>query len=468
MKNIIINIITISIILTSFWACTNDDIVVRYPESTPVIDTAIVSESIITYGDSIHLKVAVSDQVAPLSTMLVRVVVNNEIVASELVRTKGNQSSFKRTFHVPFVANRPNNAPVKIYLTSTNVTGIVKDSIISTTIAKRPAITDLYLVPDFGQGTTTKLTLVNADSLIYKATGLTLSTSFNYKIATKINAFKRVDWTGMVFGKVGEGIGLIDQTGESINATDGTLVGISIFTFDALQFKAKVGGKLLAPVTTLDVIADLPLNPATLMNNTNFRGGNVYFGENVEVTFTGLTGDIANNISPDYFEKTGVNKAKFLGKTGLYKAYYLTTANFVYIEPQPETLYPEVLWVCGTGYGRPSSPYETTASWNWNSPLDYYPARPIAPGIYQVTMYCKNTPSTDTNIYGGLDFKFFHKRGWWDGHETWVNDYSVQAPFLGPQNVGGNVKVMSATVIEGVFKFTLNTNNKSLTYEKLN
>ena len=196
-------------------------------------------------------------------------------------------------------------------------------------------------MPDFGSGATAKLELVNADSLIYQATGLSYNTSFSYKLATKLDKFKRIDWSGMVFGKVGDGIGLIDQTGESINATDGTLVGISKFAFDALHFTSKVGGKLLEPVTTLDVIADLPPNPPSLINNTDFRGGNVYFGENVEVTFSGITtDDLANNISPDYFEVTGANKAKFLGKTGLYKAYYLTTANYLYIEPQPETFIP--------------------------------------------------------------------------------------------------------------------------------
>lgn len=455
-------------LLIGVFSCTNEDIVVTYPSSIPQIDTAKVTETTITYGDSIHLKIATSDKIAPLSTILIRVVVNNDIVASETVRTKGNQSSFTRAYHVPFVANRPDNAAVKVYLTLTNVSGIEKDSIVNSTIAKRPIITNFYLVPDFGQGATSKLTLVNADSLIYTATGLLLSTSFSYKIATKINAFKRIDWTGLVFGKVGDGIGLVNQTGESLNASDGTLVGISIFTFDALQFKTKVGGKLLEPVTTLDVIADLSANPVTLNDNTGFRGGDVYFGENVEVTFTGITGNLANQISPDYFEVTGANKAKFLGKTGLYKAYYHTTGNFLYIDPQPETLYPEVLWVCGTGYGRPSSPYGSTASWNWNSPMDYYPARLVSPGVYQVTMYCKNEPSTNTNIYGSLDFKFFHKRGWWDGHETWVDDYTVQEPFLGPTGVGGNIKVLSATVVDGVYKFTLNTNSKTLTYEKLN
>ena len=115
-----------------FWACSNDDVVVKYPKSTPSIDTVQVAESVINYGDSIHLHVGVSDKVAPLSTLLVKIVVNNEVVTSEVIRTKGNRASIKRTYGIPFVANRPDNAPVSIYITSTNVSGIEKDSIVST------------------------------------------------------------------------------------------------------------------------------------------------------------------------------------------------------------------------------------------------------------------------------------------------------------------------------------------------
>ena len=474
-----------------FGSCLQEPLMVEYPTSTPKIDTAIVTETLLTYGDtihgdSIHLKVAVSDNVAPLSTLKVRVIVSfqndnikiiNQII-SETIRTKGNASSIKRAYRIPFGPNCPDNADVQVYLTETNVSGITKDSIVSTTKAKRPLnknadgtpilVTDYYLVPDFGQGSSAKLTLVNADSMTYKATGLSLKNSFSYKIATKIDKFKRIDWTGMVFGKVGNGIGLIKSTGESINAADPKLVGISIFSFNALSFTSNVGGKLLEPVKTLDIIADLPATPETLINNKDFRGGNIYFGENVEVTFTGITGSLANSISPDYFEVTGPTTAKFLGKNGLYKAYYLITANFLYIEPQPEALYPEVLWVCGTGFGRPSTPYMTTASWNWNSPLDYYPCRLVSTGIYQVTMYCKNTPNTDPlNLYGLLDFKFFHKRGWWDGHEEWAINYTVTPPFLGPDKVNGNMKVLSATVVDGVYRITLNQNDKTIKAVKL-
>ena len=472
MKNII-KLIIIVCLSAAFWACTNpEDVVVRYAASTPKIDTAVVREAQITYGDSIHVRIVVSDKVAPLSTLVLRVVCNNEVVNSETIRTKGNLTSVVRTYKIPFVANRPDNIPVKIYLTETNVSGIAKDSIVSTTIAKRPAFPELWLVPD---GTTKgiKLDLTDPVNLVYSIKGLTFGTSITYKLATKVKTpFKKVDWSGLVFGKVGDGIGVTDSLtsvagSTSITTTDATLVGISEFTFDALKFTVKVGGKLLEPVTTLDVIADLPLNPASLGSPTGFRGGNVYFGEGVEVTFSNIT-NLANNISPDYFQVTGTNTAKFLGKTGLYKAYFLTTTNYLYIEPQPEAIYPDVVWVCGTGFGRPQTPYVTTSSWNWNSPLDYYATRKIANGIYQVTMYCKNEPSTDTNIYGKCDFKFFHKRGWWDGHELWVDTYILTPPFLGPTGVGGNVKLLSGTVLDGVYRFTVNENDKTFTAVKLN
>ncbi|MGE5394507.1 MAG: DUF5016 domain-containing protein [Candidatus Saccharibacteria bacterium] len=466
MKNNI-KFIILAAIFFSFWACKNDDVVVRYPRSTPKIDTATVAEREITYGDSIHLRVGVSDKVAPLSTLKVKIVVSNDEVSSEVIRTKGNHASIKRTYRVPFEANRPENAKVEIHLSSVNVSGTVKDTVVSSTTAKRPVISELYIVPDLGSGTATKLELVNADSLLYKATGLQYKTLFNYKLATRLDKFKRIDWSGMVFGKVGNGIGLIDKTGESITASDPTLVGISEFTFDALHFTPRLGGKLLEPVTTLDVMTDLPPNPSSLINNKDFRGGDVYFGENKEVTFSGITTDLANSISPDYFEVTGANKAKFLGKTGLYKAYYLTTANYLYIDPQPETLYPDALWICGTGFGRPSAPYEATASWNWNSPLDYMPCRLIAPGIYQATMYCKNTPNTEGKKYGTLDFKFFHKRGWWDGHEEWGVNYTVSPPFLGPTDTNGNINVLSEEKVDGVYRFTLNQNDKTIKAVKL-
>lgn len=467
MKNIFKFLVLICVSF-AIWSCTNQDIVVHYQASTPKIDTAKVTETQITYGDSIHVRIAVSDKLEPLSTLLLKVVCNNEVVVSETFRTKGNSTGFSRTYGVPFVANRPDNTPVKVYLTLTNLEGFTKDSIISTTIAKRLALPELYVVPDFGTGLPAKLVLIDPINLIYKATGLVYSTSINYKVAAKLSPpFKRtIDWTGMVFGKAGTGLGLINSAGESANVTDATLVGISEFTFDALKFTVKVGGKLLEPVKTLDMIADLPLNPSTLINNTDFRGGNIYFGEGVEVTFSGIS-NLANNLSPDYFQVTGSNTAKFLGKTGLYKAYYLISAGYLYIEPQPDIIYPDVLWICGAGFGRPQTPYiENIKPWNWNSPLDYAPCRLVSPGIYQVTVYCKNDVTTKT--IGTLNFKFFNYRGW-DHGEQLSTVYTVSAPLSASLETGnvGNTVGLSSAPFEGVYQITLNQNDKTIKAVKI-
>lgn len=455
---IVVILSAISLLIT----CKDDRVLVTYPESYPVFDQAEVLESTIVYGDSITLNVSVSDK-TPLSTLEVKVLVNNELITRESIRTKGNSSEVTRRYGIPFVANRPDNIPVKVYLSSINVDGYTTDLILQSTTTIRPVITDVWMVPTLGK--TYKLDLIDAENLIYYAEGMDFGNSVTYRLATKLDKFKKVDWTGMVFGKVGDGIGLIDQSGDPISVTDETLVGISKLTFDAIKFTAVVGGKLLEPITTLDINYDLaPL----VMASKNFMGGNIYFGKDVEVTFTGLN-NLANSLPPDYFEITGEYTAKFLGNTAIYKAYYYINGNYLYVEPQPDVIYPEALWICGTGFGRPSAPYGTTSSWNWNTPFDYAPCRLVSPGIYQATIYGKNS-DPDGNGYGSLDFKFFFKRGWWDAaHEIDAAQYTLTAPFFGRTDTGntGNVNA-GVTDFEGVFKITLNQNTKTITLDKIN
>ncbi len=185
---------------------------------------------------------------------------------------------------------------MKVYLSSINVDGYTTDTIINTTIAKRPVINDLWLVPV--KGTTYKLTLIDSANYIWHADGMDFGDSFVYRLATKIdNKFHKVDWSGIVFGQVGDGINMIDESGEPIASYDPTLVSIKEITFDAMQLTVQVAGKLLEPVTTLDINADLsPL----VMSGEDFLGGNIFFGEGVEVTFTGLS-DLHKSLPPDFF-----------------------------------------------------------------------------------------------------------------------------------------------------------------------
>jgi len=289
--------------------------------------------------------------------------------------------------------------------------------------------------------------------------------SVTFRIATKLDKFNRVDWSGIVFGQVGDGLGIIDPTGDPIYLERPDLVGISEMTFDAFAFTVEGGGKLLEPVTTLDIQTDLaPL----VMASSDFRGGNIYFGQDVEITFSGLT-ELTNSLPPDFFEITGENTAVFTAPSAIYKAYYYVDGNYLYVEPQPDVIYPEALWVCGTGFGRPSSPYETTSSWNWNTPFDYAPAIRIGDGIYQLTIFGRNQDD-DANGFGSFDFKFFFKRGWWDAaHEIDAASYAVTEPFFGRTDTGntGNVNA-GTTAFEGVFRITLDENAKTITIEQIN
>jgi hypothetical protein len=307
--------------------------------------------------------------------------------------------------------------------------------------------------------------LIDTTNLIFKATGMTYGSTLSYRLATKITKFNKVDWTGLVFAFKDGGINLVNQQDvfDFITVTDETLLRITDLTFDAIGLTATIAGDPLEPATTLDINTDLV---PVVLDYKDFLGGNIYFGKDVEVTFTGLT-NLANNLSPDYFEVTGENTARFVGNTAVYKAYYSISDNYLFIEPLPDVIYPEALWVCGTGLGRPSSPYETTTSWNWNSPYDYIPCREVSDGIYEFTAYMKNTP--DGKGYGTLDFKFFHKRGWWDGHEVNASEYTVGDPLLGLWVEGklGNVNGGTA-VYEGVYRVTIDMNAKTITPEKLN
>ncbi len=46
--------------------------------------------------------------------------------------------------------------------------------------------------------------------------GMNFGDSVTYRLATKLDKFSKVDWSGLVFGQVGDGIGIIDESGKPI------------------------------------------------------------------------------------------------------------------------------------------------------------------------------------------------------------------------------------------------------------
>ncbi len=471
-KNLLLLIIPALLAIAT--GCQQEEILrVTYPESYPVFDSVYVTETQITYGDSISLHLGISDKKTPLSTLSIKVVVNDEILASQVIRTKGNEATYKAKYRIPFIARMPDNADVEVHLKAINVEGFETDTILASTKAKRVPIPDLWV--SFPTAVGFKLTLIDPAKHIYQAQNLTLGNNISFRLATKVRSGVRVDWTGMTFGMPNGKFGQIYAADEPlISLNDPTIYGYNKITVDLFNFTVVGEGKKLEPATELNLTSfgTVALNSTNHLNVTtqkNWRSTQIYLGKNVEITFTGF-GNLNTSLTPDFFEVTGANKAKFLGETGIYMLYFLPAANYLYVE-QPAAVFPSVLWLDGVGAGRPVAPFIKTTSWNWNSPEEYIFCRRVSEGIYQATFFAEHAEDLTFTEPWRLRFsmKFFHQRGWGGEEDARTYNIGTNLLFAPTANDVGNFMGTDNLVGQaGVYRITINTNAKTVSFVKLN
>lgn len=454
-------------------SCQEEELRVRYDESHPVFTKAIVAESQITYGDSVSLEVEVADTKTPLSTLQIKVVVNDVLLASEEIRTKGNSATYANKYSIPFVARMPDNAEVEIHLKSINVEGFTTDTILHNTIAKRIPIPDLWMT--FPASIGIKLTLVDPAKHIYEASNLTLGNTITFRLATKVRSGNRIDFSGMAFGMPNGEFGLIYNINDpQFVLKDPTIYGFTKITVDLLNFTVTGEGRKLEPATELN-LSNFVSEKLTSIDHLNvsrlkdWKTFEIYMGKDVEITLTGF-GNLATSLTPDFFEVTGANKAKFLGETGIYKFYFLPEANYLYVE-QPTATYPNALWLDGVGAGRPVAPFVKTTSWNWNSPEEYIFCRKISEGVFQATFYANHIEAAviDESWRERFSMKFFHRRGW-EGEED-ARTYTISTPNLFAPTESDKGNFVGTPEFEGqggVYRVTINTITKKINFVKLN
>jgi len=473
MKSKIINPILFACIATMFFSCKEDLSMVHYPASTPNFQQAAVKESTIVYGDSITVNAEISDKM-PLSTLEVMVVVNDQLIEKESVRTAGNSYSYNQRFSIPFGPYMPDNVPVEVHLSSINVEGFHRDTVLTTAIATRPLIPTMYMVE---RTKTVELTLTDPKNYIYSADNLTFGNDVAFLLPTIVTRFNRVDWTGLVFGDVNGSLGIVQQGGDSIKISDASLVGIKSVKLDLFNFTVTATGDPMTPATSIDVgtFSDKTIASTDYLNVTTpdtWKITQLYLGKDVEITFAGI-GNLANGLTPDFFEVTGENTAKFLGETGVYTLYYLPSADYLYME-QPNATFPDVMWFDGVGFGRPATPYAKTSSWNWNSPLEYAFCRKVSPGVFQVTIYVNHEINDDPNDGWRYAFnaKFFWQRGWGSNGvgEVDARQYTISTDLLyapTTQDQGNFSGMPGLAAAPGVYRFTIDTNAKKADFVKI-
>lgn len=428
----------------SFSACEKDKETTR--QSTPVIEQSALSPQTVTYGDSIMLSATVSDKVTPLSTLEVQLILNDELLSKASIRTKGNSTTVSRKFFIPFTANSVDNAPVESNLTLINVDGYEAKTTISNIVAKRPVFSKLYLV--FQDGSVKEMTPTTSDKDIFEVAFVSTEKSFKVKVASKI-ANSSIDYSGFVWANVDNSLNIGNELSSFYEFADPQIKLTSKFIFNAKTFQLSVEGSTEAPIQ---------VNGVTLTAaSSNVLSADVTFTQNQTVTVTGID-NLATTLNPDFFEVNG-STVKFLGLSGTYKLQLYKDVSFLYVE-QPSAVYPDAMWICGVGIGRPFAPYVKTTSWNWNNPPDYVFCRKVSDDVFQCTVYLKH--ETGKQWSDEVSYKYFNQRGW--GGEQDAHNFTLPTGFVAKSdnNWGG-----TTDLDEGVYRLTLDKKNGTYTAEKL-
>lgn len=449
-KNLIFGFCAGAILLTS---CKEDeDTRVVYPHSTPVIESATINPSSFVYGDSVTIVAKVSDSKTPLSTLNMKMIVNDVLIAEQTVRTPGNSTEISSKFKVTYTSQLPDNANVEVLLTLVNVEGDETKGTIDGIKGNRTYYDKLYLVLDNGKvyplvSGGTKSDQYKSDEIMIK------SNKVRYKIAEKITADNQIDFSGTVWGYKGGTVKVVDETGDYITTTNAGVDYVTTVVFDNYQFEATLTGSKYNPNDLiLDTFEEVKIN------NESFKKLSRLFEKNQEIT---LFGDLASSnivFNMDYFERLSEDKIKFKGESGSYTLYYSSSRSNVIVDPAKRS-FPDILLVPGIGLGYPSKVKpETHTKWDFNVPLDAIIFTKVAADTYQATVYLDAE---------NANFKPFETSFW--GNEKKSTDFTMPAIIAKDTDLGktdGNWYAAPGAV-SGNYKITINLATKVVTADSV-
>ena len=476
----IFQVLFLALIAIGYTACQPDSFREVYPAGDPQMQATMLTEEVNFGSDSITFEVTVTEKETPLSTLAIKVIVGINVIASEEVRTPGLMYKDTFTYAVPFGPNMPEGEPVKVYLTATNIEGTVKNVILDQCVGHRPAIETMYVMPPtinykpLGKGKQ-----MTWDGEKFVAYDLGYPKSIECLLAVVGTKFGRVDWKQPVLGMLNGKLSLVTEeqfkAGEatSIQLANDNLESIDTITFNPLTFEIYFSGKVAQPVSALDVTVDL----AEVAGKT-YRHAKIFFDPAIEVTLNGVS-NMATAYNLDYMEVVNGNVVKFLGEKGMYEVYYLPEEDYIVVEPLSDAVYPNVMWMTGTGFGLPTAdPKISTSSWGFDNLGQYIACRTVAPKVYQFTAYLENGVNSAFETYGSLNFKFFHQKSW-GGEEAGYNYEQIGLPILGvgeegltklDGTTGNEAKNWIANTQEefkGIYRITLDQNKFTTTYEEI-
>ncbi|MDR1724573.1 MAG: hypothetical protein LBR84_11610 [Tannerella sp.] len=360
-----------------FTSCDNDD---KYVISTPVIESAEITPTTFTFGETVTLNAVLADTDSPLSALTVEIVADNRTISVQSITVGGNKDEISVSIKVPLAVNMPDNATVGFKLILSNVLKGTAEKELTGLTGKRPYYNSLYLVTDDNNIITLRPQASSKDK--YEALGLSLHRSFNYRIAQKISD-NQIDYSGLVWGSVNGKISPVDNSADPIFAFAQGADYTQSFVFDSYAFTTSLEGKNFGA-------NDLVLSAfgEQTIDGELFRTLKRTLTKNAEYT---LFNDLADPIiiyNPDFFERISDSKVKFLGETREYTIYFNTYRMHVILGVD-NPAYPEFLLITGGGIGYPTKVSGISKEhtwWGFGNVRNFILLRKTAENVYQGTI----------------------------------------------------------------------------------
>lgn len=449
-KKVFLGLCAGAIFLTS---CNEDeDTRVVYPHSTPVVESVTINPTSFVYGDSVSITARVSDPTTPLSTLKMKMIVNDVLIAEEVIRTPGNNAEVSAKFKTSYTNQLPNDADIEVQLTLINVEGDETKTSVEGVKGNRTYYNQLYLVLDNGAIYNLTPESEKSDRYILKDVMLK-SNNIRYRVAEKITSENQIDFTGHVWGYMGGTIQIVDETGDYITTTNTSVDYVTEVVFDNYYFETTLAGEKLNPNDiTLDNFEEVTVGSEKFMKLSR-----TIEKDQVMTLFDDLAStDIVYNM--DYFERLSSDQVKFIGDAGTYTLYYSETRKTMMVDPALRS-YPDVLLVAGEGLGYPSKVKpEAHTSWNFDAPLDAIIFRKVATDVYQATVYFDTEKA---------NFKPFENRDW--GNEKKSTDFTMPSLIARDTDLGKSDGNWYATpeATSDNYKITINLSTNVVTAESV-
>ncbi len=386
--------------LTVCWmvSCSEEDGRVKYPYSCPEISGLQFSTGDKTpAADSLYFSMKIHDPKTPLSTLEVKLIVDETLISSQSIRIKETDASIvEKGIYIPFAAGLGENQKAKVILTAINVEGNEAIQTFDFHIA-RPQIPEvLYL---HYNGVVVEMTQSADNPYLYVTEASASEDGYPVELAGKISTAESPEDAKLIWGasEASNTAILIEASGPGF-AFDYRDWFIERITFNVMTFKLGVIG----------FRKNLRIKETELIANKGFFRAQIGFTRGEEFEMSGFE-DMEHAYNRDFFSYNPDNgKFTFLRESGVWEIYYSSKYNYMWVTRMSDVA-PACFWLVGHGFTCAPVWNEAYNSGGWNlediSRLGYIV--PVGEQKFQATVYLSNThewKSFEVEIYSDLSW----------------------------------------------------------------